>query len=557
MRKRGRSLSDVSGSIDVLVSCTRVCAVSASPLVSRSGDDGDSQSIGSDAARMQAVSNLSADQMDSQKSAANAFTTEMSFFSRVEEDIADMCVYLARTVSTARTHDAFVSLVEHFVKHGPETVMLSLKRSGLQPRLLDLLCRSSFQWSRGECQRLFLNFFVLVVKLSDTEALCDSALISFLLLNSQPTKKALQPPPSLTSTTLSPAASSPGEESLVVERPLHWSQRVRQAKVVAKASPREPNTTDLKAVVGQLCGTETDVSGASLALRALLDIVFRQNRNTALHADTSVCLMFAELDGFDIVAAFLTGEECSDALHLLEAVTLCEGLRTLHALKLERTAACLVRFLTGKDGKQRMEDEAWHNTMNAALRVLTNVTGLVPSVLCELLQEGRALAELAAEVLTDADAPPDTLAFTLCLVTNIVKWEARERIDAFTSCLVEDPSFLPRVASLTFRAYHAEDTEKNVVAGYYALLLAVLSLCASPALQLRVPVMTAVAHATKGTVAGKMVEAKPMTLIVALLQEFVLFQGSAGSLTKESLVSMSSIIDSVVLHNDIEVVSDG
>ncbi|RNF23672.1 hypothetical protein TcG_01311 [Trypanosoma cruzi] len=554
MGKRRRTISDVTCFIESILSCRRIEEPDASFSLSRVSDgtnSGSSRSGSCSRSRSESMNGTSTNDRsavsrdltipsgsmnpsDSQKSTGSAFATEINFFCRAEEDLADMSLYLARVVSSARTPDAFVALVEHFSKYGAETVMLSLKRSGTQPKLLGHLCSVPDGGITKGYQQLFLRFLAFLVRLCDTEVLYEEELMKFLLRCCQSHAEA----------SVNSAASS--------KRPSHWSQGARQAAVVP---PRSLKLSEIKRSVDALCGEEEDISHASLALRVLLEIVFRQNRNASHPSDPNFFIVFAELGGFKIVSALLETEECADALHLLEAVTLCEGLRGVYASELRITTAFLVRLITENE-KQICKVAPRCDEKNAALRVLTNVTGLVPSVLSGSPQLSRALAIVAAKTLTDAEAVSDTLAFTLCFTTNIVKWEASQKCDEFTSVLVESPSFLTRVACLAFSAYHAEDMEKNVLAGYYALLLAVLSLCESPKTQLRVPVMTAVAHATRGTAALKKVEDKPMTLIVAILQEFLLFQGSAGSLTRDSLVSMTGIIDSVAECNGIEVSSE-
>ncbi|RNF26561.1 uncharacterized protein Tco025E_01164 [Trypanosoma conorhini] len=560
MGKRRRAVSDVAGFLEEILSCSRLdesrvegaslqrasdaavaqrgCSSSRSRSRSRSRSESrnvTSTSTSSPASRLLTSSSGGINSSDSQKSTTSAFATEMSFFFRAEEELADMSLYLARVASSARTPAALVAFVDHFSKHGAEPVMLSLKRSGTQPKLFELLCSGTTSGLSEEYQQCFLRFIALLVKLSDAEVVYGAELMKFLLQCCQ----------------RCPAAAVDAHTQCT--RPLHWSQRARPAAVV----PARPSgLAELKAGVNALCEEEEEgTSSAALALRVLLEVVFRQNRGVSHPSVPSVCLVFAEFGGFKTVSALLGAEECADALHLLEAVTLCEGLRGAYASELRMTAASLVRLITEAETRGGV-GEARGEEKNAALRVLTNVTGLVPSVLSGSPQQSRALALVAADTLTDAEAIPDTLAFTLCLTTNIVKWEAREHADEFTGFLVEDASFLTRVAGLAFRAYHAEGTERHVLAGYYALLLAVLSLCATPRLQLRVPVMTAVAHATRGTAALKKVATKPMTLIVAVLQEFLLFQSSAGALTRDSLVSMSGIIDSVVRCNGIDVSSD-
>ncbi|RNC37660.1 hypothetical protein TcCL_NonESM13168, partial [Trypanosoma cruzi] len=162
MGKRRRTISDVTCFIESILSCRRIEEPDASFSLSRVSDgtnsgssrssscsrsrsrsesmNGTSTNDRSAVSRVLTIPSGSMNPSDSQKSTGGAFTTEINFFCRAEEDLADMSLYLARVVSSARTPDAFVALVEHFSKYGAETVMLSLKRSGTQPKLLGHLC---------------------------------------------------------------------------------------------------------------------------------------------------------------------------------------------------------------------------------------------------------------------------------------------------------------------------------------------------------------------------------------------------------------------------------
>jgi hypothetical protein len=51
----------------------------------------------------------------------------------------------------------------------------------------------------------------------------------------------------------------------------------------------------------------------------------------------------------------------------------------------------------------------------------------------------------------------------------------------------------------------------------------------------------------------RQLRAKPMMLVVAILQEFVLFQSCAGILTKDVLLSMHDVVEKLITQNHIVV----
>lgn len=93
-----------------------------------------------------------------------------------------------------------------------------------------------------------------------------------------------------------------------------------------------------------------------------------------------------------------------------------------------------------------------------------------------------------------------------------------------------------------------EEVSANVLGGYVALLLAMLSLGDEAA---RVRVVAALA--TNAAPSVRPVASKPLTWVVAVLQEFVLFQSAAQILTREMVVAMHAVIDGVISENGIVV----
>ncbi|AAZ10640.1 uncharacterized protein TEOVI_000633300 [Trypanosoma equiperdum] len=547
MSKRKRCMADVVGYLDSFMACKRTAE---SPPLSQSSDGEAMQlSLRSDTSNENCSSSSGGSvpgpdtmhiptvnearvrlvkRADSPRLRGSVFETEMNFFCREEENIADMCVYLAEVASSSRTPEALMALVLYFMEHEPDMVMQSLKRAGLQSQLLSALCKSSARSVTDNKEGLYIRFVGHLLTLCDDEVLSDASLVKFFLLSSE--KRAEE------------AAATPAGSK-------HWSQR---AHCPTPPKQRRQDDSALKSAVDKFCRGKSDDTATSLALKALLHIIFRYNQATSFPGEANPCLVFAELGGFEVVTPMLNDADCKDVLHLLEVVTLCERLCPSYDAALQELVILLIRLVAREDTKCE------NDVLTIALRVLVNGTSLVPHALRDSnrRRERSQLAEFSTKRLMSDNTPLNVAAFILCSAVNIVKWEVASRCDEFARCLVNCPDFLSRIAELTLQCYNAEETERNVVSGYYALLLAVLSLIDTPKVQLRVPVITAVAQATKGTETGKAVESKPMKLIVAILQEFLLFQSTAGSLTKSGLVSMSTIIESVVKCNGIEISSD-
>ncbi|KAG8349122.1 hypothetical protein TRVL_00074 [Trypanosoma vivax] len=463
----------------------------------------------------------------SQRSTTNSFASEINFLCRGDEEVVDMCLYLAQLLSTARTCEAFVALLNLLVEHGADTVMASLRRAGLQSHIFSLLCKVSVNSVTAGNERLFFLVFAHLIALSEREAICNDELVCFLVDSLRPKEKGVV-----------------GDHV----KKFHWSACARRPNSSGMAAE---NGKEPAKAVGRLIKSDEGSSAASLVLRALLDIVFYFNGRASLPGEKNVSVIFVQHGGLELAAGLMNGPECVDALHLLEVVTLCESLKENYAVELQKAVLTVAQFVVDKAGA------CADDLLNAALRVLTNLTSLVPWAFHGETEEKKsictALVAVIIKTLVDADAMPDTLALALCLTTNIVKWEADEGCSEFTALLVRLPSFLQRVAVLMLRAYNAEGTEWQVIAGYYALLLAVLSLCDSPSLQLRIPVTTSITNAAKRTSAGKAAEEKPMALIVAILQEFVLFHSAARALTKDNLRNMNGVIEEVMKRNGIEI----
>lgn len=121
-------------------------------------------------------------------------------------------------------------------------------------------------------------------------------------------------------------------------------------------------------------------------------------------------------------------------------------------------------------------------------------------------------------------------------------------------------AFLTFAAAEMRRLHTADDAERNVAAGYYATLLGMLSLASQDA---RVRVKhavggsgspscnspTAVPPSLESQSSGSSWSGNPLKYVVAILQEFVLFQSAAGILTQEALLGIHQLLQSLLNAN--------
>ena len=120
-------------------------------------------------------------------------------------------------------------------------------------------------------------------------------------------------------------------------------------------------------------------------------------------------------------------------------------------------------------------------------------------------------------------------------VHDVMRWQLLERRD-FLDALVADVDTLHR----------ATDVSRNVLAGYTAIVLALLSLSDTNA---RLAVVGAISRRIRE--ARRDTAKAPLRWVVAILQEFLLFQSSAGILTRDMLVLLEQLTAALKKENGI------
>lgn len=192
-----------------------------------------------------------------------------------------------------------------------------------------------------------------------------------------------------------------------------------------------------------------------------------------------------------------------------------------------------------------------------AARVAINITSLFPALVPRDPSTCAVIASSFASLLAQDASPPvqqqqqqqqqaashadtDSLTLAACLLVNLL---LRGENDTLRWELLEAPALLDALVGRVAALRRADDVESNVKAGYLALVVASLSLHDDEA---RVAVVTSLSR-LEGAV-----RERPMKLIAAILQEFILFQSAAGVLTQGALLSMHSLANLVIGQNSID-----
>lgn len=281
-------------------------------------------------------------------------------------------------------------------------------------------------------------------------------------------------------------------------------------------------------------------------------------------------------------------------------------LESLEAL-LEYSMHSASTWLKNASSNAASVNDAHHQTSDLsfeAIRVVINLTSVLPQLIPSsarslFLQEACAWARqyihlldpsaVVAEEGSDDNGTDDfydNVTLSICLAINLLRRGAN--VEA-VRCLTENnnlasASALLHAAKVMVYWYESGDTRQSVLSGYIAMLLACISLCTGSSEDYRVAVITAITKgiASKSLLRGetqlslensqdshelhcavsrqdeaannaRKLRAKPMMLVVAILQEFVLFQSSAGILTKEVLLSMHHVVEKLIQQNHIVV----
>lgn len=527
---------------------------------------------------------------DSQQSSDSLGDTELARLYRRDDEVADMALFLSQAMANTPSFPSFCALLDHLVSSGVETVLSSLNRNGSLEAFFFPLLGARFPGNGCLTTCPNLNACLLwaircLVSQCSLETFCCAPVVECLLSQLQG--------------SLSPNANSRqgfisgGPTTQSLKKRAHWSEGCKQKKTVAAdaVAVLAPLVSELEwarltQLLAQLpsgdanCKTGDDAAGAaqlreecrdpaSQALGVLLDLVLRQNQLGGEFAEgTCVARLFGGLGGFRALSAVLAAAVTEALLHetlaFLEVAT--GSHRVGQDVSLRDVSHVLVPMLTSGDLARGSRARL------AVLRVLTNITGISPGLVGRL--DLVALGHTIREVLSEPGQShargeaAEEATFALCCAVNIVKWEIEGGTDDFTEsldldgCAVYEPR--PDVLGCAARAmlvcYHSGDTADTVLAGYYALFLGVASLassCARDDGSFRVPVITAVAEATRGMSIGRSSAAVPMKVVVAILQEFLLFQSASGTLTREGMLDMNNILASLVGANKIEITPSG
>lgn len=463
---------------------------------------------------------------------------EMDLLRRKDEATADMSLFLAKAISRTSSIPSLEELLLFLSDTGTSQVLLALKRVGAVETFIGHLTNSHYDRNHQRCLLyLLLQLFPQV----SAEAFFQVGVVRFLV-------QALEP-------RVTPVLAAASEA-------VHWSQRVKKrprTTAVSPTSTRDASAEDLvqQRLITLFGGDAKDMMDAStsspeLSLRLLLAIAFAHNESSLAKssADMAVLAFFVDCGGFQQVAKLLESPTAyPTTLSLLEVITTSEALQPYQSAVVSLVTPLVQQLsfpLTNGDDVSM----SCHR-----IRVLTNLTNLHPSCIVEGGAAQR-LADFIGGILVGGvvDAQVELITFALCCCVNIVKWEAASQTSQFTSALLRNANVISTAATRMVELYASADVERIVLSGYFALFLGVVSLSSlHDGESLRVPVVTAIADATRDTDMGKKVERHPMKLVVAILQEFLLFQSQSGILTKSALLEIHELLKCLMKSNQIEV----
>ena len=482
----------------------------------------------------------------------SVFSSELDRHNRQVEDVVDMALFLAHTYASSASTTALLSLVRHLHTNDAHKVVNAVKRTGqLKPFVASLLTsKQGRPGSRGDVA--FLRFFRFIADIVPAEVLCSKPIFERVLRVLDPNRA---------DESVSATAAAPSSVAT------HWSQRF-------KAAATAPSTTavddaaiaELESALAVLFGSRSasfaSDSPVVTCAEILLKLVFNHNlavdasfgiaarSNSQLHGrdDDGAVLLF-RLDGFPSLEAVLqrassTQDERVKVLQLLDVVTCSssELAREPSADKcFESVLGTVLPFVLNRAGGATEE-------FVTALRVAINITSLFPSTAAarpdSVAQVVQPLLSLLKESADLDSAVAECHVYCLCLVVNMLQ---RGKNVHLCDTVTLDEKFLRFAAAEMRRLHKSDDAESNVTAGYYATLLGMLS-TASQESRVRVK------HALQAA-RGESHESQngwsenPLKFVLAVLQEFVLFQSSAGILTREALVGMHQLLQSLMNAN--------
>ena len=245
----------------------------------------------------------------------------------------------------------------------------------------------------------------------------------------------------------------------------------------------------------------------------------------------------------------------SKAAQLLEAATCCEELRRLpvYCEPLQILFVTLFRMLPTGISAQ-LEHESFIQRIRVCLNISSVSPKSVPTDETRCAEMADVLTSLFAALSTpDGDAEDRQTQLELCssVVCLVVNCLDRGNNTTFRWALINslDKRFAQVAAEVAQRFYaQEEDISMSVTAGYLAVMLGMMSLQDPDA---RIVIVTALLNGAPNSVQS--VRHKPMLWVIAVLQEFIMFQSTAQILTKNTVVTLTYVVDTLMEENGITV----
>lgn len=466
-------------------------------------------------------------------------TSEIESLLRKDNELTEMCLFLAKTLSELSSSSALESMLCFLVKSGFRSCLQAVKQSGLEGEWINFLCASKMK--QPSEAKIVLCIVFLVVLNCDASVLSEESTIEFFLS-------------SLVEITSESDNAFPSQQNL---ESLHWSNP-KKRKIVFKSNEKKLS----EQLFSQICAVEKSLLPAldskihELGETYLLELVMRQNNSSSSRLE-NIHDSIMKCNGLERIVKLLAervkkGKLDKKLLMLLELLTISPAVEPY----VDQLSNCFQGLLhiTGnlRDNIERLGSEI----DVLILRVLTNISGVrsfLASENCAISLE----SYLGDMLFSKSNQDLERLPFALCCAINIAKKECRSsaKDTPFCSAFLPDDEISERFSILIehlFQHYQSDDTEHLVIAGYYALLVGVLSLV-GPQKKYRIPIITCLSSLNTVFTMSKVSRDQPMTFVVAVMQEFLLFQSSAGTLYQCAFVEISEIIDRIVADNQISV----
>eukprot|EP00796_Vickermania_ingenoplastis_P004427 gene4427-3226_t len=437
----------------------------------------------------------------------NAYrVSEISLLQRHDDNIADMCMFVVKTLNQLGSTTALKSFVSYLSTTGVKRCMYALKQAGTEDEMMDVLFHTKLL--NPLCKPLQLAVAYHLLTNSESQLLGQRSAANFFL--------------SFCNNQDNMALYKTGTGELVnKEKPRHWS--TPRKKSVAPENDAELSCT--KEAAQHLCrmdqlpvNLEGECDACALAVWCLKKLLTCENEVSSWRLG-SMHAAVVDAQGINILSRLVNHSYAShefqrNVLQLLELLTAFPSV-SVHPSDL----SLCVQEVT--DALQQNADSFSAET-SCLHKLGTYFRGILVSP-----KEG------------DQDLPP----FVLCCTINILKRECCKQAGTpFTASLLKNVNEEKIFSSLMrnlFCFYNSTATEDVVLAGYYAIIVGMLSLIEIDGEELRIPVITAISKCNAECVQQSLNQ--PMSVIVAVIQEFLLFQSRASTLCSTAFIEKTKL----------------